>query len=147
MYERRAHGFRIGVITSPEEAHGRAVSLSWTDAKRELSVHLKSVRAQPFNINADLAVNISHSSVGRIAFRVLETANRTALESVWVKAVFWYSDAHRDQTPVMRLLKFWSCAELFFSGDRKDITESVSFGLAASLVYRLILILRAHLLH
>jgi hypothetical protein len=136
MYERGAHGFRIGVITSPEEAHGRAVSMSWTDAKRELIVHLKSVRAQPFKINADLAANISHSPVGRIAFRVLEAANRTALESAWVKAVFWYSDAHRDQTPVMRLLKFWSCAEVFFSGDRRDITESVSFGLAASLVYR-----------
>jgi hypothetical protein len=35
----------------------------------------------------------------------------------------------------MRLLKFWSWEETFFSGDRTDITESVSFGLAASVVY------------
>ena len=35
----------------------------------------------------------------------------------------------------MRLLKFWTWAATFFSGDRTDITESVSFGLAASIVY------------
>ena len=35
----------------------------------------------------------------------------------------------------MQLLKYWSCAEAFFSGDRKSITESVSFGIAASLAF------------
>ena len=136
MYERGAHGFRIGVITTPEEGHGHAISLSWTDAKPELNIHSKFVRAQPFKINANLAAGIGQSPVGRIALSVLDAANRTALEAAWVKAVFWYSDAHRDRAPVMRLLKFWSCAEAFFSGDRNDITESVSFGLTASLVYR-----------
>jgi hypothetical protein len=136
MYERGAHGFRIGVIATPEEGHGRAISLSWTDARPGLNIHSKFVGAQPFKINAELAVDIGQSPVGRIALRVLEATNRTALETAWVKALFWYSDAHRDQTSVMRLLKFWSCAEVFFSGDRRDITESVSFGLAASLVFR-----------
>lgn len=35
----------------------------------------------------------------------------------------------------MRFLKFWSCAEAFFSESHTDISESVSFGLAATVVY------------
>jgi len=136
MYERGSNRIRIGVITTPEEGHGHAISLSWTDAKPGLNIHSKFIGAQPFKINAELAVDISESPVGRIALRVLEAPNRTALEVAWVKALFWYSDAHRDQIPVMKLLKFWSCAEVFFSGDRQDITESVTFGLAASLMLR-----------
>jgi hypothetical protein len=64
MYERGAHGFRIGVITTPEEGHGRAISLSWTDAKGGLSVHSKFVGSQPFKINAELGADIGQSPVG-----------------------------------------------------------------------------------
>ncbi|TMQ03323.1 MAG: hypothetical protein E6J90_53665 [Deltaproteobacteria bacterium] len=35
----------------------------------------------------------------------------------------------------MRFLKLWSCAEVFFSTDHMHISESVSFGLAATIVY------------
>jgi hypothetical protein len=52
-----------------------------------------------------------------------------------VNAVHWYSDAHRDEVLVMRLLKYWSCIETFFSGDQQQITKSVAAGVAAALTH------------
>jgi len=68
-------------------------------------------------------------------YEALESISRTPLEETWIRALFWYSDAHRDQTLVMRFLKLWSCAEAFFSTGHADISESVSFGFAATVVY------------
>jgi hypothetical protein len=134
-YEHGSHGFRIGAITTPEEGHGRAISLSWSHTDMQLQIGSRFVRAQPLAVNVELRADITESPLGIRAIGILESDVRSALEEAWVKALFWYSDAHRDQIPVMRLLKFWSCAETFFSGDRTDISESVSFGLAASVVY------------
>ena len=134
MYELGSYGFRIGVISTPEEGHGRALSLSWKDVDRELYISSKSVRAQRFSVNLELRAAITESTIGRRAIDVLESENRTPLEQAWIRALFWYSDAHRDQTPVMRFLKFWSCAEAF-SASHTDISESVAFGLAAIVVY------------
>jgi len=135
IYQMGSYGFRIGIITTPEEGHGRALSLSWKDIDRELSISSKSVRAQRFSIDLEQRAAITESTIGRKAMQVLESKSRTPLEEAWVRALFWYSDAHRDQTPVMRFLKFWSCAEAFFSVGHTDISESVSFGLAATVVY------------
>ena len=135
MYELGSYGFRIGVITMPEEGHGRALSLSWKDTDRELRISSKSVRVQPFSINLELLAAITESAIGRKAIAIMESENRTQLEEAWVRALFWYSDGHRDPTPVMRFLKFWSCAEVFFSAGQTNISESVSFGLAATVVY------------
>jgi hypothetical protein len=135
MYELGSYGFPIGVITTPEEGHGRALSLSWKDTDRELRISSKSVRGQPFKINRELRATITESTIGRRAIYMMESENPTPLEEAWVRALFWFSDGHRDQTPVMRFLKLWSCAEVFFSASQTDISESVSFGLAATVVY------------
>jgi hypothetical protein len=130
-----SYGFRIGIITMPEEGHGRALSLSWKDIDRELSINSRSVWAQRFSINLEQRAAIAESMIGRKAIESLESNSRTPLMEAWVRALFWYSDAHRDQTLVMRFLKLWSCAEAFFSTGHTDISESVSFGLAATIVY------------
>ena len=52
-----------------------------------------------------------------------------------VRSFFWFSDAQRDTVPVMQLVKFWSCAEGFFSENGVEITKSVSEGVAGILVF------------
>jgi len=135
IYQMGSYGFRIGIITTPEEGHGRALSLSWKESHRELYIASKFVGSQRFSIDSELCTEISESTMGHRAIEVLESQSRTPLEEAWVRALFWYSDAHRDQTLVMRFLKLWSCAEAFFSAGHTDISESVSFGLAAIVVY------------
>jgi hypothetical protein len=134
-YERGAHGFRIGIAMSPEEAYGRAVYLSWSETDKSLVVTYQGPRAQRLTVDSEMRADIEASLVGKQAFAILEKSNRSELEEAIVGAMHWYSDAHRDEVLVMRFLKYWSCIEVFFSGERDGITAAVSTGLAATLTH------------
>ncbi|HNG82878.1 MAG TPA: HEPN domain-containing protein, partial [Burkholderiaceae bacterium] len=66
---------------------------------------------------------------------IFETEERTPLQEAIARAFHWFADAHRDPTPVMQFVKYWTCIETFFSNDRDEITKSVSIGIAAVLVF------------
>lgn len=135
MYENGATGFRIGVVMSPVQARGRAVWLSWTEHNRDLTMHMSGDGLRNFRINAALVKQFNDSGVFASAFALLQKEGQSPLEEAIVKAVYWYSDAHREAESVMKLVKYWSCVEPFFSGDNKNITQSVSAGLATVLVF------------
>jgi hypothetical protein len=135
LFERGAHGFRVGIVMTPEEAYGRAQYLSWSEREKALAITYQFTRAQPFSVDADMLNNIEESAIGKRAFAILESEQRSDLEQAVVNAVHWYSDAHRDEVLVMRLLKYWSCIETFFSGDQQRITKSVAVGVAATLTH------------
>jgi hypothetical protein len=120
---------------SPEQGHARATWLSWNDRNSGLTTHFNFVSSQQFKINSDLLEHFAARSTFTRAFDIFESHSRTQLEEAISKGVYWFSDAHRDPVLVMRLIKYWSCVETFFSADNKDITRSVSTGLAAVLVY------------
>ena len=69
------------------------------------------------------------------AFQIFSASRPTDLQEAITRAVFWFSDAHRDSIPVMRFVKYWSCVECFFSLKNDDITQSVSVGLASALTH------------
>jgi hypothetical protein len=69
------------------------------------------------------------------AFAILRAPDRTELEEAIARTVYWYSDAHRDPVLVMKLIKYWSCVEAFFSFEKEEITHAVSAGLASILVF------------
>jgi len=135
MYEHGATAFRIGVVMSPEEAYGRAVWLSWTERERTLTTHMNLVRSQNFKIDADLVRQFNEAGVLARAFALFQAEERTPLAEAITRAVYWYSDAHREAVPVMKLVKYWSCVETFFSAEKKDIARSVSVGLTCVLVF------------
>lgn len=135
MYEDGATAFRIGVVMSPEQAYGKAAWFSWTEQKRDLTTHLNFVRSQNFKIDADLAQQFNDAGVFVKAFALLQKEVRSPLEEAVAKAVYWYSDAHREAVPVMKLVKYWSCVETFFSADNKDVAQAVSVGLTTVLVF------------
>jgi hypothetical protein len=133
MYERGASGFRIGVVMSPEQANGRNVWMSWTERKLQLGVSVKFVSTQDFLINSATLQRLREDNGFDRLFTILELAEKTPLEVAITRAVYWFADAHRDSAPAMRLVKYWSCIETFFSTDKEDITHSVSSGLATVL--------------
>lgn len=135
IYECGASAFRIGIVMSPEDGHGRSIWLSWNDRTTKLTTHYKFISSQEFKINSDLLEQFGSSTTFARAFRIFESHNRTQLEEAIMRGFYWFSDAHRDPVPVMSFIKYWSCVETFFSADNKDITRSVSNGLAAVLVY------------
>lgn len=135
MYKNGASQIRIGIVMSPEEGHSAATWLSWSDKSIDLTTHRNYGRSQPFKISSDILAQFAASSIFASAFKVFESHSRTQLEEAIARGVYWYSDAHRDTTVIMRLIKYWSCIETFFSAESKDITRSVSVGLASVLVY------------
>lgn len=135
MYRHGAARFRIGVVMSAEEAHGRAVWFGWNDKDRELTTYFSFQKARKFRIDKALAEQFAAAEPFNKAFEILHSSNKTPLEEAIAKAIYWYSDAHRDIVLVMKLVKFWSCVETFFSIFDKDVTQGVSAGLATVLVF------------
>lgn len=135
IYEWGATTFRIGAVMTPEDATGRSVWFSWHEKDRSLTTHYASPRGQPLPLDEVLD---TESDWGRIVSRglaIVQSRNGTELEQAITRAVYWYSDAHRDGVLAMRLVKYWSCVEAFFSFESEDITHAVSAGLASLLVY------------
>lgn len=135
LYERGANSFRIGIVMSPEAANGRSVWFSWHEGARSLTTHYQFPKGQPFPINSALE---GDSDMTRIFYRglsILQAGDRSELDDAIARAVYWYSDAQRDPVLVMKLVKYWSCVEAFFSFENEEITHAVSAGLASILVF------------
>ena len=135
IHRNGATRIRIGVVMSPETAHGGADWLSWKKREKELIRHYQFRASQDFRIDGALVQQFADSGVFLRAFEVLQAPTRSELGEVLARAVHWYSDAHREVVPVMKLVKFWSCIESFFSADKKEITQSVSVGLTCVLIF------------
>ncbi|MDP1633493.1 MAG: HEPN domain-containing protein [Gallionellaceae bacterium] len=136
MYELGACGFRIGTIMSSEDATGRSTWFSWSERVRSLTTHYASPKGQRFPVNKALGDESDMARIIYCAITILQKEHdRTELEEAIARAVYWYSDAQRDSVLVMRLVKYWSCVEAFFSFKNEEITQAVSSGLASTLVF------------
>lgn len=121
---------------SPEEGHERAAWFSWKDFRGAgLTEHRKSIKSQPFVVDHSVFEEFTSNPIHTRVFEIFKSDKKTELEEAITKAIYWYSDAHRDTVLPMKLIKYWSCVETFFSLDKKDVTRSVSVGLASVLVY------------
>lgn len=135
MLESGATRIFISPNMSGHDSHGDASWFSWDESGENFSLHRSGIRGVPFVIDAGLREQLYEASVVRTAMRILESQTRTPLEEAIARGFHWFADAHRDPTPVMQFVKYWSCIETFFSMDQEDITKSVSIGVAAVLVF------------
>lgn len=135
VYERGASSFRIGIVMRPEEANGRSVWFSWHERERSLTTNYAFPKGQQFPINKALEDDSDMARMFYRGFAILQASDRTELDDAIARAVYWYSDAQRDSVLVMKLIKYWSCVEAFFSFENEEITQAVSAGLASILVF------------
>jgi hypothetical protein len=134
-FEQGAQVFRIGAVTSPEDARVPAtIYLSWVAGDEYLGFGSQWKRGQDYEIDASLANQLTAAPVFTTMLRILQQPTHNDLEGAIVRAVYWFSDAQKDSSEVMRLVKFWSCIESFFSHE-KDITKSISIGTSAVLTF------------
>ncbi|MCH4560979.1 HEPN domain-containing protein [Mesorhizobium jarvisii] len=134
-YENGAAGFRIGTGMTREDAPGDAVWMSWGNADSHVTTHFPSARGQRFAVDTEMADGSDTMRMIELAASNLQKSHKTEVEEAIERAIYWFSDAHRDSPLVMRIVKYWSCVEAFFSLDKKDVTRSVSSGLASILIY------------
>lgn len=117
------------------DSHGDATWFSWEEPNANFAIHRSGIRGVPFGIDSDLRGQLYQVSTIATAMRIFEVEGRTPLEEAIARGFHWFADAHRDPTPVMQFVKYWSCIETFFSIDQEEITKSVSIGVAAVLVF------------
>ncbi|AUX79048.1 HEPN domain-containing protein [Sinorhizobium fredii] len=134
-YEQGAAGFRISTGMTAEDALGRSAWMSWDESEKALSTHYTFPRGQPFAVDAELSQDSDGMRMIEIAFSILDKSEKTEVELAIERAVYWFYDAHRDSALVMRIVKYWSCVEAFFSIERERITHSVSSGLTSVLTF------------
>lgn len=120
---------------SGHDSHGDATWFSWEAEAANFITHGSGLRGVPFEIDSGLREQLYQASTFATAMRIFEAETRTPLEEAIARGFHWFADAHRDPTPVMQFVKYWSCIETFFSNDRDEITKSVSIGIAAVLVF------------
>lgn len=129
----------IRVFISPNmtghDSQGDATWFSWVAENAGFNIHRSGLRGVPFEIDMSLRDQLYQASTLQTAMRILESESRTPLEESIARGFHWFADAHRDPTPVMQFVKYWSCIETFFSIDQEEITKSVSIGVAAVLVF------------
>lgn len=120
---------------SGHNADGLATWFSWSESGENFSLHQSGRRGQRFPLDENLRSQLAQASVFSTAMRIFESDKRTPLEEAVARGFHWFADAHQDPSRVMQLVKYWSCIEAFFSLDQKDITRSLSVGVAAVLVF------------
>jgi len=120
---------------SGHDSHGDAMWFSWEAETTNFTTHGSGLRGVPFEIDSGLCEQLYQASTFATAMTIFETEERTPLQEAIARAFHWFADAHRDPTPVMQFVKYWTCIETFFSNDRDEITKSVSIGIAAVLVF------------
>lgn len=133
IYSRGATSFRVGVVLN-DSSFGNAHWVSWSNTNKSLNRHAHVTQGQGLPI-----LETEHESYFddfiRPAYQIIHKDSRNEIEEAITKAIYWFSDAQRDSVQVMSFIKYWSCIEVFFSFEKKEITESVSKGLAAILVF------------
>lgn len=132
MFERGGVGFSVHVATSAEEHPNRSAWLSWTDDGRDITTHFQFLKSQVFEVDAEHASRLEGSLL-RYCFDLIEKKDPAPFESALLRAVIWLDDASHERLLTMRLLKLWSCAEVFFS-TRENTAEAVCRGVLSSLV-------------
>lgn len=120
---------------SPVDAYGPSAWLSWAKGKSGLTMHHGFIDKQTLKITQELVGQFRATGIIESACQIFENTARSNLGEAISRAVYWYSEAHRESVPVMKLVKYWSAVETFFSTNQTDITKSVSAGLTAVLVF------------
>lgn len=120
---------------SGHDSHGDATWFSWEAETANFTTHGSGLRGVPFEIDSGLREQLYQASTFATAMKIFEAETRTPLEEAIARGFHWFADAHRDPTPVMQFVKYWSCIETFFSIDEEEITKSVSVGVSAVLVF------------
>lgn len=134
-YQDGAAPFRITIEMSPDSARASARYIFWHDGKTSVT-HVRGwTEHQTLLIDKEMAEYLQTGPYIQHALSLATREDLSLLEKSIMRALFWFSDAQRDTVRTMQLVKFWSCAEVIFSGDKDAITKTVSEGVAGMIVF------------
>lgn len=126
--------FRITAEVSLAGMHSARRGISWDDESGGIQWSRASTEHQSLHVDAEMADFLQNTPYVVHALGLAARDNLSEIEEALLRGFFWFSDAQQDSLRVMQLIKYWSCAEVIFSGDRGVITKTVSDGVTSILV-------------
>ncbi len=135
MLQEGASRIRIGVGQHGGPGRTGETWFSWGDSPDSLSMSTGGGHRPAVPIDVRLRRDIVDATLVTKALSIIRADKRNDLEESIARGLHWFADAHRDPVLVMQFVKYWSCIEVFFSTENKDITRSVSAGVAAALAF------------
>jgi hypothetical protein len=133
-FEQGANPFRITSETVASGVRSARRGMYWRDDGSEVTWTRSVMEHQNFQIDFQMAEFLQKAGYVTHALALAARSDLSDLEQALIRGFFWFADAQRDTLRVMQLVKYWSCAEVVFSGDGKGITKAVSEGVASVLV-------------
>lgn len=126
--------FRITTESRAAGVRAARRGLSWQAEDPGVSWSRTVMEHQNLRIDAEMAAFLQQAPYVAHALALAARSDLSELERALIRGLFWFADAQQDTLRVMQLVKYWSCAEVIFSGDGTGITKAVSEGVAAVLV-------------
>lgn len=128
----------IRIEPNIEGAHsGGAVTwFSYPNDTKSLRVSWTLGQLSPVLVTKEILNDLDHNTDWfSPLLALLLKSPATETESAIHRSIYWFYDAQADQNHEMRLVKFWSCVECFFSFESTKTTSSIIDGLSSILVY------------
>jgi len=132
-YQRAATTFAIEPRVDGGSPTGQSAFAHWDERSTSFTLNIMGGGPQPLSYSAERMEELSKAPMFQHAFSVLQKSTRNSLEVPFVKAIYWYGDAHRDSIRVMQFVKYWSCLECLLGGDGRNLTNTLAARTAALL--------------
>ncbi|MGE8359266.1 hypothetical protein [Pseudomonas sp.] len=118
-------------------ARGGAVSFMINNTTRELSLYREVGSPCTFQISEIYIDYITGNDWFYPLLEFLQNPPKTPseIQKTLTRSIYWFYEAQSDPAPEMKLVKFWSCIECFYSFTKKEITQSIINGMIATLVF------------
>ncbi|WP_445114630.1 hypothetical protein [Acinetobacter sp. WZC-1] len=133
--ERLILDYRIQVLNSFSGQKISSPSLSWLDEKEGGTFLYDSINFREIKLTSEIINYFNNNLFFNNFFQALQKDSQNEIEEAVIKAVYWFSEATKDNNNTMKFIKLWSCVECFFSIGKESISESNAKGLASILVY------------
>jgi len=126
---------RIGLAMSSDKAPGEGGFFHWPSDSKELSITFDHGKSHSMTVDHELVALEEPKKFLDYAHYLYSQRSKTKLQNSLEKAIYWYADAHKDPSPTMEFVKYWTCIESIFTAGTDEISETISSGVAAMMVW------------
>lgn len=125
---------RIQLLTSGSTNKFSSIKLLWFD-KKDYNIFYHGESKSKVKLTEDIVNKLTENLYLEYISDVIHKSDKNEIENSISRALYWYSEAIRDENLTMKFVKLWSCIECFFSIDKKDIVNNNKKGLASILIF------------
>lgn len=133
--EKFIHRINIRLINSAYGETSFANGISWSANDLKPIYSRRGAYHQPLYVGKDDFESFRRDWYFGLAESLIDKKEKTQLEELISRSIFWFGDAQKDSALTMKFVKLWTCVECFFSIGGDELTENNAKGIASLLVF------------